>query len=502
MPRREQLWRTKRLHARLQAEARRLRPAPTAEMDHLREDMALRIAAEPNPLSDDTVHAALEAAEVVLVGDVPALPECQETFTRLVEEHGGNAVILLGAFSPEQGEAIAAFGRGEMPTAELEVALVPARLNGVPLTGYRSLFRRIRKRSLPVVGIGTPQAEGLKEHSETAARVIAHHAGGGTVPFVLDSEMVLHPDLLPASLSRLLAGGSMMRIVQSPSALSWRLLAEGREGQFRVAHLPDAGLHAIATIHPIYFPCAHIALGQDDRVLPVDPERLEDQVRQTTWRVSTFLDLEDTTPPSPTLLTFADPELDDRLAEYDLPTARIDQILADFSDGRTSAVPRLNLLILAQPLLSHAVHGVTQILLGEADEAEENPERLLYGRAVRQAVCGFTTRMVAGFQRTGEGADEANTDQTRAYVRRHGQAEDGRKAGDPAPEIPDGLVELERFEVEAAGNTMGARLAMRLAEHASDGQLESASVGAVLGTPMGTGEETRAAYARLLDLVS
>jgi hypothetical protein len=187
----------------------------------------------PKKIRTSTRHAlltAIDAAQVVLVGDFHPFRQSQKGFIRLVEsskKKRGRAVIALECFRQNRQEAIDQFLAGYITLEELREETDFDAHWPFPWENYREVLRLARRDRIPVIALNAPGT--LRARDEAAAARLKRQLDfqpAATI-FTLFGELHLGRDHLPRALKKV----RIVVVHQNDADLYWNAptLSDGQK---------------------------------------------------------------------------------------------------------------------------------------------------------------------------------------------------------------------------------------------------------------------------------
>lgn len=186
-------------------------------------------------LDSEQFHNALNAADVVLVGDYHALPAAQRYAATLIEQRAmaGGRPVVLGVetiFARDQ-HILDEWWRREIDEEELRQRIRFDFDWAYDWTPFHELLVAARDHAEALYGLDCMPREDLRKigaRDRHAAAKIAeiHERHPNAVIFVLFGESHLAPGHLPRVLSKAMPGARILTVLQNIDALYWRAAGE------------------------------------------------------------------------------------------------------------------------------------------------------------------------------------------------------------------------------------------------------------------------------------
>jgi hypothetical protein len=186
-------------------------------------------------LSSQQIYYALQAADVVLIGDYHALPAAQRYAASLIEQRAlaGDRPIVLGVetiFARDQ-HILEEWWRREIDDAELRQRIRFDLDWGYDWTPFHELLVTARDHGEAIYGLDCMPRENLRKigaRDRHAAAKLAEirERHPQAVIFVLFGESHLAPGHLPRVLHKAMPGAKILTVLQNIDALYWRAAGE------------------------------------------------------------------------------------------------------------------------------------------------------------------------------------------------------------------------------------------------------------------------------------
>jgi Haem-binding uptake, Tiki superfamily, ChaN len=186
-------------------------------------------------LDSEQFHNALQAADVVLIGDYHALPAAQRYAASLLEQRAlaGGRHVVLGVetiFARDQ-HILDEWWRREIDEEELRQRIRFDLDWGYDWTPFHELLVAARDHAEALYGLDCMPREDLRKigaRDRHAAAKIAeiHERHPNAVIFVLFGESHLAPGHLPRILNEAMPGARILTVLQNIDALYWRAAGE------------------------------------------------------------------------------------------------------------------------------------------------------------------------------------------------------------------------------------------------------------------------------------
>jgi len=198
-------------------------------------------------LDPQQVHNALQAADVVLIGDYHALPAAQRYAAWLIEQRAlaGDRPVVLGVetiFARDQ-HILEEWWRREIDESELRQRIRFDLDWGYDWTPFYELLSAARDHAEAIYGLDCMPREDLRKigaRDRHAAAKIAEirQRHPNAVILVLFGESHLAPGHLPRVLNEQLPGSKLLTVLQNVDALYWRAAGE-RAAQVEAVRVND-----------------------------------------------------------------------------------------------------------------------------------------------------------------------------------------------------------------------------------------------------------------------
>jgi hypothetical protein len=187
------------------------------------------------PLDSQQIQNALQAADIVLIGDYHALPAAQRYAASLMEQRAlaGDRRVVLGVetiFARDQ-HILEEWWRREIDEDELRQRIRFDLDWGYDWTPFHELLVTARDHADGIYGLDCMPRENLRKigardrHAATKIAEIREQHPDAVI-FVLFGESHLAPGHLPRALQREIPGARILTVLQNVDALYWRAAGE------------------------------------------------------------------------------------------------------------------------------------------------------------------------------------------------------------------------------------------------------------------------------------